>query len=252
VDEVIVHYRQDGTIEDAIGIAVDTTARIEPVTEPNAVFCSGSFYSLLHQRPLGKITGIPRGHQALAKQYGEMELYELRWTHESGIKETPAPQSSAMPSIPMPTIKKPFTDKDRKDFYLYAFKIIKSYFDEATKQLHKGVPEVEATITTMGDIKFTCEIYLNGEFKSRCKIWIGSMMGSRHECISYSENYRSVDDDSTWNDMLVIEEEGQKMFLRSSLGATTVMQRGPNPTKPSTPEQIAEYLWIRLTHVLDG
>lgn len=254
MDEMIVHYKvgsADDTIEDVIGVGVDTTARIEPVTEPNAVCCSGRFYDMLQSREVGKIKGIPQGRKALAKQYGDMELYELRWIHEADAKETPKTQSStATLPIPMPNIKKPFTDKDRKDFYRYTFLIIKSYFDEAIKQLHDSTPQIEATITPVNDTKFTCEIYLNGQLKTRGKIWLGSMMGTSHECISYSENYRSIDNDNSTNDMLVIEDDGQKMYLKSSFGAM-FSRRGPDTTKPSSPEQIAEYLWLRLTQALE-
>jgi class 3 adenylate cyclase len=253
MDEMIVHYKvgsTDEAIQDVIGVGVDTTARIEPVTEPNAVFCSGRLYEMLQSRGVGKIKGILQGRKALAKQYGEMELYELRWVYEADVKETPTAQPSVTPSIPMPNIKKPFTDKDRKDFYRYAFQIIKNYFAEAAKQLHDSTPQIEATITAVSDTKFTCEIYLNGQLKTRGKIWLGSMMGTSHECISYSENYRSTDNDSSTNDMLVIEEDGQKMYLKSSFGAMFA-RRGPDTTKPSSPEQIAEYLWLRLTHALE-
>lgn len=250
LDQVVIHYREDGTIEDVIGTAVDTTARIEPVTDLNAVFCSKLFYDHLVGRGVGKIKGIAKERRALAKQFGEMELFELLWMHEATAAPVSALQPSIAPSIPMPRIKKTFTDKDRKDFLRHAFGIIRSYFDEAVKQLQTTVQGIDATLSVVSDTKFTCEIFLHGTLKARGKIWIGSMMGTVHECISYSENYHSVDNDSSSNDMLVIEDDEQSMYLRSSFGAMFA-RRGPDTTKPSTPEQIAEYLWLRLTQSLD-
>lgn len=83
LDQVTIYYRGDGMIQDAIGQAVDTTARIEPITTLNSVFCSKYFFDLLLNRGIGKIKGISLGKRMLAKQFGEMELYELRWSHES-------------------------------------------------------------------------------------------------------------------------------------------------------------------------
>jgi class 3 adenylate cyclase len=250
VDEMIVHYRDDATIEDVIGTGVDATARIEPITEPNAVFCSARFYEMLQGRGTGKIKGLPQGQRALAKDYGEMELYELRWMHEPDEAERQAVQQAAALSIPMPLIKKSFTDKDRKDFLHYAFGIIRDYFMEAVKQLQNSTPGIESVVTPINNVKFTCEIYLNGQVRTRCKVWIGSMMGTPHECILYSEGYRSIDDDNSSNDMLLVQEDGQKMYLKSSFGAM-FSRRGPDTTKPSSPEQVAEYLWLRLTQILE-
>lgn len=252
VDEMIVHYRDDGTIEDVIGTGVDATARIEPVTEPNAVFCSGRFYEMLQGRGIGKIKGIPQGRKALAKQYGEMELYELRWIHEVSAKETPTAQPSTIAtSIPMPNIKKSFTDKDRKDFFRYAFGIIKNYFDEATKQLNDSTSDIEATITAVTDTKFACEIYLNGKLKTCGKIWIGSLMRSSYEQIQYAEGSFDINNDNSYNDAIGVVEHDSKLALQSQLAMTAFIRKGPDATKPSSPEKIAEYLWLRLTQVLE-
>lgn len=248
--DAIVHHRENGTIEDAIGVAVDATARIEPVTDPNAVFCSKLFYDHLVSRGVGKIKGVAKGRKALAKQFGEMELFELLWVHETSTTRESVPHPSVESSIPMPHIKKNFTDKDRRDFLQYAFEIIRSYFDEAVKQLQTNVQGIDVAFNAVSDIKFTCEIFLHGMLKARGKIWIGSMMGTVHECISYSETYHSISDDSSMNDMLIIEDDGQRMYFKSSFGAMFA-RRGPDTTKPSTPEQIAEYLWLRLTQSLD-
>ncbi len=151
IDEMIVHYDADGRIVDAIGVGVDATARIEPVTKPNAVFCSARFYELLQGRGVGKIRGIPQGSMKLAKQYGEMELYELRWLQEADEAARPVTEPSNAPSIPMPKIKKSFSDKDRRDYLRGAFAVIRQYFDAAVKQLIplcqglKAVSQVSAT-----------------------------------------------------------------------------------------------------------
>lgn len=250
MDEMIVHYREDGTIADVIGTGVDKTARIEPITEPNAVFCSVLFYQMLQERGAGKIKGVPQGQKKLAKQYGEMELFELRWMHEADMASSPTPQPPIASSIPMPRIKKSFTDKERKDFLHNAFGVIQSYFDDAVRQLEATVPGAEATITSINSTKFICEIYRNGELKTRGKIWSARMAYSSFDQIYFAQDHFDTSDDNSYNDSISVEDDGQKMYLKASF-STMFARQGPNTEEPSSPEQIAEYLWLRLTQVLE-
>jgi len=249
IDQAIVHYRDDGTVKDVIGTAVDTTARIEPVTLPNAVFCSKLFYDHLISRGSGKIKGIAQGSQALAKQFGPLELFELVWMHEAAT-DTSFAQSSVSRSFPMPHIKKPLTDKDRRDYLRHTFGIIRGYFEEATKQLQADLEMIETSIEDVNDTKFTCEIYLNGQSKARCKIWIGSLLGSSYGQIHYAEGRFDVNNNNAYNDAIDVVEGEQELHLRSSFGAM-FSGRGPDTTKPSSPEQIAEYLWLRFARPLE-
>jgi hypothetical protein len=250
MDEVIVHYSEDGTIADVIGTGVDQTARIEPITEPNAVFCSALFYQMLQGRGAGKIRGVPQGQKKLAKQYGEMELFELCWMHEANMASSLTPQPQIASSIPMPSTKKSFTDKDRKDFLHDAFSVIQSYFDDAVRQLEATVSGAEATITSINKTKFICEIYSDGELKTRGKIWSASMAYSSFEQIYFAQDHFDTSDDNSYNVSISVEDDGQKMYLKASFGAMFA-RRGPNIEEPSSPEQIAEYLWLRLTQVLE-
>jgi class 3 adenylate cyclase len=252
-DEMIVHYRADSpgdNVEDVIGVGVDTTARIEPITEPNTIFCSARFYELLQARDSGKIKGIPQGRKQLAKNYGEMELFELRWVHEAGEVASRTPVPSVASSIPMPKIKKPFTDKGRKDFLRAAFVVIRQYFDKAVKQLELTVPGVEANINLVSNTKFACEIYLNGQLKASGKIWIGSMMG-KYEQIQFAEGRFDINNDNSYNDSIIIVEDDSSLALQSQMGMTAFFRHGPDVTKPSSTEQIAEYLWLRLIWALE-
>jgi class 3 adenylate cyclase len=216
-DEMIVHYRADSigeSVEDVIGVGVDTTARIEPVTEPNAIFCSARYYDLLRDRGAGKIKGIPQGRKQLAKNYGEMELFELRWASEVGAVAIQTPISSVASSIPMPNIKKPFTDKDRKDFLRAAFATIKQYFEAAVKQLEATMPGVEASINSINDTKFICELYVSGKLKTRGKIWIGNQMRSPSDEIYFSEGNFNDNNDSSYNDAIMVIEQDSMLLLQ--------------------------------------
>ena len=72
----------NGKADDVVGTQVDTTARIEPIVQPNEVYCSKSFYTLVE--PVNNL-GIRLdfiGLRVLAKGFGKMDLYSVRWEDE--------------------------------------------------------------------------------------------------------------------------------------------------------------------------
>lgn len=69
-------------IEDICGNTVICAARIEPVTAPGAVYCSKPFLDTISQMQTNNTHAIPLGKIALAKDFGELELYRIHWEHE--------------------------------------------------------------------------------------------------------------------------------------------------------------------------
>ncbi len=74
--------REGGQIKNVVGVGVDKTARIEPVTPPNVVYCSRAFYDHLSSLPHSNFLCYEQGEQPLAKNYGTMELFSVQWKHE--------------------------------------------------------------------------------------------------------------------------------------------------------------------------
>jgi len=101
-------------IVDIYGKAVNKAARIEPIVDPNKIFCSKFYYGLLNQDPLLKYRYEPLGKRQLAKGWGAMELYELMRENEPIIsqKKKISPQSGKGTF----RIPRKFTDQDLDDF----------------------------------------------------------------------------------------------------------------------------------------
>ena len=71
-----------GKVIDVFGNGVDLASRIEPIVDPNQIFCTKKvFYQLIavHNH---NIDGLSIGKRKLAKNYGEIELYKLFWRGE--------------------------------------------------------------------------------------------------------------------------------------------------------------------------
>jgi len=232
----------DGTVSNVVGKGVDKTARIEPVTEPNDVFCSDLFHQLLVNEGAQNIRGVAIGRRALAKSFGEMDLFRIVWTSEALQQPLPA---AALQTRPMPQIKRKPTDRERTDFLYQSFSAIQSYFQAALSQLSNLYPDVETSLRVITNTKFVCEIYLHGQLKNSCKVWIGGHHFAGNS-ISYSEGRFGLDTDNSVNELLQVEDDGSDIFLKPLMS----MDYGHAGGK-MTPEQAAEYLWKRLTKALE-
>lgn len=232
-----------GTVSNVIGKGVDKTARIEPVTELNEVFCSDVFYQLLVNEDARNIRGVAVGRKALAKSFGEMNLFRLAWASEA---PQPMAPTAAIQTPPMPQIKRKPTDRERADFLYRAFGIIQSHLQAALNQLPNSYPGIETSLRVFDNTKFVCEIYLQGQLKNSCKVWIGGHHFTGNS-ISYSDGRFGLDTDNSVNELLQVEDDGSEIFLKPLMSMGYI----PAGSKMS-PEQAAEYLWKRLTKALEN
>jgi class 3 adenylate cyclase len=242
-DEVPVILHEDGSVKDIVGMGMIGTARIEPQTPPNHVYCSVDFYQQLAKRLPSNIKAFAKGIMPLAKNYGEMELFELLWQSEPNPQDPNSTRKQT--SIPMPDIKYPFSDKARKDYLYAAFEQIQVYFEEATNQLATQNATFEATFRRIHNTKFICEIYRDGKLVNASTVWIGGMMG-KYEQIQFAEGQARIDRDGGYNDALVVSERNNELVLNATLGKASFI---PNYTIKDfmTPDDAAEYLWRRVT-----
>jgi class 3 adenylate cyclase len=235
----------DGEVSNVVGMGVDTAARIEPITDPNEVFCSKIFYDLLLTESANNIRGIPIGRKKLAKDFGEADLYRLIWSSELLEKQSEIRLQS---SIPMPKVKGGVTDKQRADFLLQAFDFIKAYFERALNQFSSTQADIETSFRPVSNMKFVSEIYRNGKAVRVCKIWI-NVSGLPDNYIRYSDDRHSLDSDQTYNEALQVKDDDSQVYLEPfpmlSFGL------GFQVKNKLTPEEAAEYLWKRLVLPLE-
>jgi len=241
IAQVIVE--NDGTISNVVGKGVDTTARIEPVTIPNEVFCSETFHHLLVNEKPRNIRSFAKGRMMLAKGFGEMDLFGLVWASEASQQAQPITVRPT-PTTPMPRINGKPTDRERNDFLYKAFSTIRSYLQEALGQLSSSNPNVEFSLRDITNTQFICEIYLNGQHKNSCKVWVGGH-GLGSSAINYAEGRINVDRDGSINEILQVEDDGAELYFKSFMSIY-----GQSLDKMS-PEQAAEHIWIRFTKPLE-
>lgn len=179
-----------------------------------------------------RTTPIERLVELLQKKLGR--------TSESVRQKTKA----SVTVIPMPRVMKRFTDIERDRFLKGAFSFIKDYFRRGLKQLEAHQPEVKTDFTAVHEFKFLAKIYIHGNSKSRCKIWMGGLTASNS--ILYSEGTMEIDGDNSYNDYLSIEDDGATLYLKLSN-----MGYGGNTSDRADFKAAAEYLWKRFVSHLE-
>ncbi len=140
--------------------------------------------------------------------------------------------------IPKTKIKKKFSQRDKDRFLRDSFDYIEKYFEQALKALESENQHVETDINHITNAKFNAKIYVDGESKESCKIWIGSMMGS--EQIYYNENTLDFDHDNSFNDSISVEDNGYEIFLK--IGELGMFHRQID-NKQVDAEGATKYLW---------
>ena len=150
--------------------------------------------------------------------------------------------------IPLPKIKKKFTQREKDIFLRDTFQEVKQYFRKALSEMEKHYTEVESDFAEVHNFKFICNIYVRGEISKRCKIWIGGGLGSS-DAIAYQEGQFNLDSDNSYNDMLtVVDDEHSLGFKPSGMWFGAVNYFEKNFLNAG---EAVEYLWRRFTDSLD-
>jgi hypothetical protein len=156
---------------------------------------------------------------------------------------TAQPQQSQKYDIPIPNINKGFTDLDKRRFIKESLSTINSYFKEALQKLESSYQNIQTDFSDVTSQKFICTIYINGKQANQCKIWMG---GLSQNSIAYSEGHIMTDSDNSYNEIISLEDDGQSMYLKFSMGA----MYGHTADKRHTQLEAAESLWKRFTSSL--
>jgi len=149
--------------------------------------------------------------------------------------------------IPMPEIKRKFTQRDKDSFLKNSFDVIKSYFKKALANLEAHYPEVQTDFTEIHNFKFISTIYINGEVKSKCKIWIGGPISS--DSIAYSSGYLNIESDNSCNGWLTVSDNGTALGFEAS--NMPFQSTYSEKNKILTPEQAGKCLWQWFTEILN-
>lgn len=149
-------------------------------------------------------------------------------------------------NIPLPKIKKSFTQLDKDRFLKDAFAFIMDFFRKGVETLSQMGNGIDAEFTEVGPLKFTAKVYRSGQVASQCKIWMGG--GHSSSSIYYSESFHDIHSDNSYNDWLAVEDDGFNLYFKAS---NMGFHRDSLSDKPLDRQLAAQYLWQRFIGPLE-
>ena len=87
------------------------------------------------------------------------------------------------------------------------------------------------------ELKFIAKIYVDGELKTQCKIWMGRILGNVG--ITYSNGAINIDNDNSFNDCLFLEENEEGLYMKSS--GFNIMKNSDKKLRNG--QEAGEYFW---------
>lgn len=158
-------------------------------------------------------------------------------------------QPKAVPTlglrIPLPKIKKQFSQRDKDLFLRNSFVVVRDYFQSALQELNRQYQEVETDFAEVHNFKFIATIYVRGEVANKCKIWIGGLSSS--DSIAYHAGQFAIEGDNSFSDMLSVADDKQSLGFRPS---GMWYRNHSDREQLLTAEGAGEYLWRRFTEYL--
>jgi hypothetical protein len=118
-------------------------------------------------------------------------------------------------NIPIPQVATRFTQLDKDRFIEGAFVVMKEYFQQALSELKNNYPGTDTDLREINTVKFVARIYVQGQLKCMCKIWLGNSFGP--ESIQYSEGSQiNIDQDNSFNDSISVDQTPSGLGLKLS------------------------------------
>lgn len=144
----------------------------------------------------------------------------------------------------IPKIRGAITDLDRARFVKDAFAMIRAYFEQGLSAV-AAQPAMDSDLTRRSDTEFVAEVFVNGQRRARCRIWLGGMMGGRDQIGYYEGDH---DGGNSMNEVLSIGDEADGLALTALMNMGLGASRLPAGLDPRrmTAEEGAEYLWRRF------
>jgi len=143
--------------------------------------------------------------------------------------------------IPLPQIRKKFTQRDKDKFIQETFDLMKTYFQKGLEKIENTHSKIECDFQAIHRFKFVCKIYHHGSIKNQAKIWLGGISSGS---ISYQEGNIDINNDNAYNDWLSVKDDGIELSFTPS--GTWFANNVSKDKSFFNQNEAIEYLWRRL------
>lgn len=188
-----------------------------------------------HQTLDDAFLDITRAIRGLAQQLRPASTV-MEHAESTPIEGTQEPALSQRVRSSNLRVHQEFTDRQRHKFLDEAFEFIAQYFNGSLTELVTRNSDVETSFKRVDANRFEAAVYMGGQERSRCGIWLGDG-ASILKGILFSHS--GLGGGNSYNESLSIEDDGFSLFLKP-MGMARMGQGGD---KLLTAEGAAEYYW---------
>ena len=143
--------------------------------------------------------------------------------------------------IPLPKINRELTDMEKEVFLYESIGEIRAYFERALNAFEKSDSRVQTQIRGTSDSGFSCQIYLNGNVKKGCRIWIYNQYGFNGIAYYKSDGRTAIFGKHPYNELAKVAELDGNPALEFTLNLAMFTDHGD--CKICTVDKAAECLW---------
>jgi 5'-methylthioadenosine/S-adenosylhomocysteine nucleosidase len=155
---------------------------------------------------------------------------------------SPTSRTRSASTISLPPERQEVTQRDKDLFLTAALKDIRLYFRRALTALKRGRKDIDTELTEISPRKFTATIYVKGEVRNRCKIWLGESFFAQGVCYIDGRNI-SIDQDNSQSGLFSIDSTATGLFLRTS---DYIVRQSGQQNGLLTAQETAGHLWQRF------
>ena len=141
---------------------------------------------------------------------------------------SPSPRSSNL------RVRSEFTDRDRHAFLTESFEYIARYFENSLAELQARNDRVETDFRQIDANRFEARVFVGGEERALCGIWLGGTLGANGLYFSFNGAA-----DGSYNEWMTVSDDGYSLCLEP-IG---MAHFGQHDGSALTMEGAAEYFW---------
>lgn len=161
-----------------------------------------------------------------------------------GSSEVDANPDVEPAAVFIPKLANKHTDRDRDRFLSDGFAAICSYFENAGHTLERSEPRISVETQKPDTEKFRCVVYVDGNRKCQCQIWMDSSFGSGG--IHYFSGNSLGQEFNSRNESISVDESSGELRLKGMMSGFF-----GEAIENATSTEAAEALWKRFSQHLE-
>jgi hypothetical protein len=137
------------------------------------------------------------------------------------------------------TVPKKITDLDKIMFMEVSYRRMRELFADLSAHIGRQHPHVTVRIENSGERSTVVKLYINGDYKTGLRFWLGNWAASRTETIQISYGPQYSTSDNSLNESVTCEVRNNVLQLQMSIGGNF----SKDASEIKKVEDLVSYMW---------